>query len=199
MRDRRILHAPTPQDWISWRPIIESRYKTVTNNMFVDEMSDAGLLVSVKMIADRKRKWGINDKNRRKNQEANQTAETVLPEKGSSSIRPIVLADDSIGNDITTPTAPVSSSMHLTTPVREASLSRSMDLPAPPAPAKDPASPSPSPMPLLDLSITARAKLSTMDEDDDSESADHLVTFPVNSLIPSSLVHAGSPEGMGTF
>ncbi|KAK6431742.1 hypothetical protein LTR95_012095 [Oleoguttula sp. CCFEE 5521] len=156
--------------------------------MFVDEMSNDGLRVSVKMIADRKRKWGINDKNRRKNQEAVQT-KTVLREMGTSSIRPIVLSDPCRENGMTTPVALVSSPMRLTTSVGEASLDLPMDHPAP-IPTAYSISPSPPPPPLPDSSHTPRPTLRTVaEDDDDSECADHHFVFPANELIPSMLAY----------
>ncbi|KAK6440535.1 hypothetical protein LTR95_003248 [Oleoguttula sp. CCFEE 5521] len=140
------------------------------------------------MIADRKRKWGINDKNSRKIQRAGTAAETFLPEVGFTSTRPIMLADDGVDDRATTPDAAISSSMLLTSSVNAASLFRPMDHPAPP-PAPDSSPSSPSSPPVLNLSNTARPTSPAVDEDVDSDSGEDLIRFPPNRLVPSVLEH----------
>ncbi|GAB7334410.1 hypothetical protein MBLNU13_g06416t1 [Cladosporium sp. NU13] len=59
------LRKPEPEDWQRWQLRIMPRYKISPAGVFVDEMRAEGLGVTVKMLHDRYRQWGINDKNRR--------------------------------------------------------------------------------------------------------------------------------------
>jgi hypothetical protein len=88
------LKNPTTADWMRWEPKVRSKYKEVTAEMVRQEMKANGLNVSsvstaefptprsiadshvhsVKMLRDRYKKWGINNKNKPPHQRRRQIA-----------------------------------------------------------------------------------------------------------------------------